>query len=150
MGGTLNISQVGLDLIKHYEALRLKPYLDANGNVTCGYGHKYTSTDHYPAVWTTDLADMVLTLDVSTAVHGIRRFTYVQLSQPQMDALTSLVFNIGTGDYFTSTLRKCLNRSDYHGAADQFLVWDKIRGEFNSWQAQRRKSEHDLFLTGTK
>ena len=150
MDGNLNISPVGLALIQRFEGLRLEPYHDANGFLTCGFGHKYLPTEHFPDVWTRELADMVLKADVASTVYGIKRFTYVQLSQPQMDALCSLVFNIGTGDYYNSTLRKCLNRSDYHGAADQFLVWDKLHGQVSQWQVQRRKAEHDLFMTGTK
>lgn len=148
---SLAVSAAAYDLIKRFEACRLKPYLDATKNLTVGWGHKCTVSAPYAAASITQReADALLIKDVDLALQGIGKFTMVRLSQPQIDALTSLVYNIGVGNYYRSTLRKHLNLSDYRGAAEQFLVWDEINGQHNHWQAQRRLAEHDLFLTGTK
>ncbi len=52
----------------------------------------------------------------------------VPLTQNQFDALVSLIYNIGEGNFASSTLLKMLNAGNYRGAADQFLVWDKSKG----------------------
>ncbi|EXA91352.1 phage lysozyme family protein [Acinetobacter baumannii 1267820] len=51
------------------------------------------------------------------------------LAQNQFDALVSLTYNIGSGVFKKSTLLKRLNKGEYQGAADQFLVWNKAGGK---------------------
>lgn len=51
----------------------------------------------------------------------------LKLTQNQFDALVSLAFNIGTGNFNKSTLVKRLKAGDMAGAAAQFAVWNKAR-----------------------
>ncbi|WP_335876684.1 lysozyme, partial [Acinetobacter baumannii] len=45
-----------------------------------------------------------------------------------------------------STLLKKLNKGDYQGAADQFLVWNKAGGKVMKGLVRRREAERALFL----
>ncbi|MFK7073950.1 lysozyme, partial [Acinetobacter baumannii] len=70
----------------------------------------------------------------------------VPLNQNQFDALVSLTYNIGSGAFNNSTLLKKLNKRDYQGAADQFLVWNKAGGKVMKGLVRRREAERALFL----
>ncbi|KRJ11905.1 lysozyme [Acinetobacter nosocomialis] len=58
----------------------------------------------------------------------------------------SLTYNIGSGAFKNSTLLKKLNKGDYQGAADQFLVWNKAGGKVMKGLVRRREAERALFL----
>ena len=71
----------------------------------------------------------------------------VDLTQNEFDALVSFIYNVGSGNFNNSTLVKKLNQSDYDGAADEFLRWDKAGGEVLAGLTKRREQERELFLT---
>lgn len=73
----------------------------------------------------------------------------VQLTQNMVDALLSLMYNIGQSNFSRSTLVQKLNNSDWCGAADQFLVWNKTNGGTvtDAGLTTRRKLERTLFLS---
>lgn len=133
-----------IEYIKRKERLRLKAYQDQRGLWTIGYGHcmgRKCTMD----TCTTEQALAILVKDVANATH-FERFVHTTLNQNQYDALVSLVFNIGIGHFSTSTLLKCLNSSDFPGAAVQFLVWDKCDGHFSQGHLDRRIEEQEIFL----
>ncbi len=130
------------------EGLRLKAYHDIKGLATIGYGHRERGQD-CPDSITVEQALEYLHQDIDIAANIIRKFVLVALNQQQFDALVCLIFNIGGGHFMESTLRKCLNTSNYRGAADQFYVWDKADGHVVHGLLVRRQAEHDLFMEGT-
>lgn len=134
------------DFLKKEEGYRESAYQDARGVWTIGYGHTHNvspSTKASPAI-----ADMWLREDVQDTVHTINQAVHVPLTQPQFDALVSLVFNIGAPKFLSSTLLKKLNEGDYRGAADQFLLWRRA-GPHKDILLPRRKRERERFLSGT-
>ena len=68
------------------------------------------------------------------------------LTQNQYDALVSLSYNIGSNAFKNSTLLKKLNSGDYKGAAEQFLVWNKVNSKRVQGLVNRREAERNLFL----
>jgi GH24 family phage-related lysozyme (muramidase) len=84
--------------------------------------------------------------------------TSVTLTQAEFDALVSLAFNIGTGGFANSTLRKKINENKYRSgdaaqrkaAIDEiekaFLAWDKSGGKQLPGLVARRKAEAGAFL----
>ena len=74
----------------------------------------------------------------------------VPVNQNEFDALASLGFNIGGGAPKGSTLLKKLNAGDRIGAANHFLVWDKITKGGKKVAlpglAARREAERRQFL----
>jgi len=70
------------------------------------------------------------------------------LTQPEVDALTSLLFNCGTGILGPGhTLGNELYKRDLEGVARAILLYDMatIRGVRGPFLATRRKAEHDMF-----
>lgn len=138
-----------LNIIKEFEGLRLSAYDDGVGIQTIGYG-----TTRYPNgnkvkrgdKITLEQAEQYLRHDLSKFEDTVNSLVKVPLTQNQFDALTSLVYNIGSGAFSNSTLLKKLNIKDYKGAADQFLVWNKAGGRTLQGLVNRRTKERQLFL----
>lgn len=142
----MNISEQGLALIKQYEGLRLQAYLCAAGVWTVGYGH---TAGVHPGDRVTEVeAGRLLRQDVAESERTVRRYVRVPLSQPRFDALVSFVFNLGAGNFRTSTLLKKLNAGDISGAAEEFLRWVKAGGRPLPGLVRRREAEKALFLSG--
>ena len=85
--------------------------------------------------------------DVYSAVVAVNRLVKVDLNQNQFDALVDFVFNLGQGNFASSTLLRKLNAGDYKGAANEFPRWNKAQGAVLLGLTKRRKAEQDLFLS---
>lgn len=138
------INTEGLELIKHFEGLRLTSYQDGNGIWTIGYGHTLKVEPGMSI--TQDQADLFLRLDLDHTQTGIMCMVDVPLSDNQFSALCSLVFNIGLGHFKDSTCLSKLNSGDYASACNWIGVWNKIAGKESDGLMQRRHSEQQLFL----
>lgn len=83
--------------------------------------------------------------DASYAGRAIARCTPVRLTQPQYDALVSLVYNIGPGNYCSSTLARHLNAGRCIAAAQQFDRWTYAGGQRLPGLIKRRAAERARF-----
>jgi lysozyme len=132
------------DLIKGFEGCVLKAYADKGGRLTIGWGHAIGVTAGEEI--TQDQADAFLKQDVATAQAGVRRLVTAPITDNQLSALTSFVFNLGAFNLERSGLLKFLNRRQYQQAADQFLLWDKVGNYTDPVLSKRRAKERELFL----
>lgn len=100
---------------------------------------------------TQEQADVWLAGDLLTAETAVQHELPpdLELTQNQFDALISLVYNIGQGNFYISTVRRKLSQvpPDYPGAAEAFLMWSKTGGQTNPGLLRRRQAEMALFLT---
>jgi GH24 family phage-related lysozyme (muramidase) len=139
------IGKEGLELIKKWEGLRLTAYLPTPNDVwTIGYGH--TKTAKRGMTITEKQAEDLLKGDLAWVEEALARNVKVPLKQNQYDALASFVYNLGEGNFRSSTLLKLLNAGDYDGAADQLLRWNKQKGKVLRGLTNRRMEERALFL----
>lgn len=67
--------------------------------------------------------DERLIRDIRAAEAVLKRTVRVRLSQPEWDAYTSFVFNVGAGSWSSSTLLRKLNAGDRPGACAQLTRW---------------------------
>lgn len=141
-----------IELIKRHEGLRLQAYLPTKDDKwTIGYGH--TKTAHKGMVITEERAEELLRQDLAWVEDVIARLVKVKVTQNQYDALASLIFNIGEGNFTKSSVLRELNEGNYQGAADAFRMWNKQRskttGRLNVLKGltKRREEERALFLT---
>jgi lysozyme len=144
----MQTSDRGIDLIKRHEELRQHAYPDpATGGEpwTIGYGH--TGGVRRGDTCDVERAEYWLRQDLGEAERAVHDFVVVPLSQNQFDALVDFVFNVGVGHFGNSTLLHKLNASDYQGAADEFLRWNKAGGHVMAGLVHRREDEQRLFLT---
>ena len=122
--------------------------MDQRGIPTIGYGH--TGHEVIPGlVWTQEQADDSLLLDTKIAVTCVNHCIRAPLNQSEFDALTSLCYNIGTGNFHSSTLVSRINSGvGYIGERAAFLEWDHTNSRVNSGLERRRDAEWKLFVTG--
>jgi lysozyme len=158
----MKTSTNGRKLIEQYEGLILQSYDDANdhvvssggtarGTLTIGYGH--TSSAGAPAVYagqviTKEQADAILTSDLSKVEASVNSLVKVPLTQNQFDALVSFQYNLGS--LAKSSLLTALNKKDYKGAADKFMLYNNARVDGKlvplAGLTKRRTAEKNLFL----
>lgn len=141
-GGSMTISQRGIDLIKNAEGIRLKAYLDTGGVPTIGVGH--TRGVKMGQTITEPQADAFLREDLESAMADVRDL-FPKTTQGQFDALTSFVFNLGRGQVSSSTLREMHNEGNYAGAKGQFARWKFDNGKELAGLVARRKAEAELY-----
>ena len=139
------VAAAGLAIIKDFEKYRGEAYLPTPKDVwTIGWGH--TRNVEEGDTCTVEQAEEWLRADCYDAERAVNRLVHVELTQNQFDALTSLVFNIGSTNFATSTIRKLLNVQDFAAAAEQFPRWNKQKGKVLNGLTRRRKIERALFL----
>lgn len=146
----MKISSNGIELIKQFEGLSLKPYLDAVNIPTIGFGSTY-----YEDGTKVTLKDKPITEQRAIQLleyiankdfgNNINKVVKVGLNQNQFDALVSFSYNIGNGNFNSSTLLKLLNQGFYNEASMQILRWDKAKGTPLAGLTKRRKVEKELF-----
>ncbi len=132
-----------LELIKVSEGLRLESYLCPANKWTIGYGH--TSTAHKSMKITEKQANKLLVKDLKWVKDTVDNSIGVELTTGQLEAVYSLVYNIGGSAWRKSTLLRKLNRRDYAGAAAEFNRWNKGGGQVLAGLVIRREAETKLF-----
>lgn len=154
--------KAGLDLIKRFEGLELKAYQDIAGIWTIGYGHTEGFKSDPPAFHaeseiTEIQAHNLLRLDIEGREKKLDEWLKhhgVMVNQNQFDALMSLIYNIGWGNFSGSIVASRLRRKDVIGAADAFGLWNKatVKGVLREVRGltRRRAAERELFLTPIK
>ena len=126
------MSKDGIELIKRFEGLhKLKDdglvhsYRCPAGKWTIGYGS--TKGVRSGMKITKAEAEQLLLDDIHEHQKIIYRLVEVPLTQGQFDALVSFVFNLGAGNFKSSTLLKRLNAGRYDECPEQIMRWNKAR-----------------------
>jgi len=140
----MEISQHGIDFMKDQEVFSAIPYKDVGKKPTIGYGHLIKFGESFTKL-TKEEATLLFEKDLEWAEFCVNNQVKVPLTQNQYDALVSLVFNIGVGKFFASTLLHFLNKKDYKGASEQFLRWIYVKGKKCHGLENRRAAEKEIF-----
>lgn len=145
-------SQKGLDLIKRFEGLELKPYKCPAGIPTIGYGNTY-----YPSGAKVKLTDPAITEIVAEALlkfllgsyeKSVDSFCRDDINQNQFDALVSFAYNCGVNSLKSSTLLKKVNANPNDPTIKaEFLKWNKANGRVLAGLTKRRQAEADLYFS---
>lgn len=140
----MKCSEVGLNLIKSFEGLRLTTYADAGGTLTIGYGH--TRNVRRNQKITIEQADAFLRADVVTAENAVNKWynTY-HFSQSEFDALVSFAFNLGTGNVNKLVANGTRSRKEIAEAIPRYC---HCGGKKLAGLVKRREAEKALFLSG--
>lgn len=145
----MNISQNGLEFIKKYEGFQSKPYLCPAGKLTIGYGHVISPHEQFNSPITEKDADRILSNDLKVTETTIAKGVVVPLTQGKYDALISLVYNWGGGNFLRSIGLRCLNNNDYIRAKEEFFSAEKgvvrIKDVFSVGLYNRRQAELDMW-----
>ena len=143
------INDAGLNLIKSFEGCKLTAYQDVAKIWTIGYGHirgvrqgMTITADQATQFLREDLADTEASVDHMTST--------ARTTNNQFAAMVSLCFNIGRGNFQSSSVLRNHLAGDDTAAAGAFLAWDKahVNGQLVEVQGllNRREAERDLYL----
>ena len=145
------MTDLALALIKHFEGWRPRLYIDVAGHATIGYGH-LVRPDERTYYLGRELSpregeDLLLQ---DWAKHRSEVVTMASsvpvVMERELEALTSLCFNIGPGALRGSTAIRELKSGNRLGAAHAILMWRKAGGEVRSGLVRRRHLESIWFL----
>jgi len=146
----MQINERGIEIVKSFEGISLKPYLCPANVWTVGYGATVSRTggsiDPDMGSISETEAEALLLRDLESSEGWISRLIKTALTENQFSALTSFTFNVGAGALQRSTLRMKLNRGEYQGAADEFPKWRIAGGRILAGLVRRRAAERALFL----
>lgn len=159
----MKVSDKLIEMIKHDEGVRVKPYRCPAFLWTVGVGHvidqshikiplEERKTLSIPAGWdrtlSMDEVNAILAKDLENFERGVLRLApNLAGHQSKFDACVSFSFNVGLGNFQRSTIRMKIQREEWEAAADSFLQWTKAGGKELPGLVKRRKGERALFLS---
>jgi len=112
---------------------------------TIGWGS--TGPDIKPGVvWTQEQCDARFTEHVAEFGTGVAAaIGDARTTQHQFDAMVSFAYNVGLGNFGSSTLLRKHKAGDYAGAAAEFARWNKAAGKVLPGLVRRRAAEAALY-----
>lgn len=141
-----------MDLLISFEGLRLEAYEDSSGKPTIGVGSTFYE-DGRPVklgdtISTEEAIRLCKSLVDSVFEKGVRDYLRVELYPNQIDALTSLCYNIGVEAFRNSTVLRLINsgasRSEIENA---WKMWRMSKGEVLKGLVSRREREIEYFYS---
>jgi len=148
----MKLDENGYRLICEFEGLRLKPYLCSAKVPTIGYGNTY-----YPNGVRVTLLDKPITKDYAFEIFKVIADKFAKrvddmvtskVTQNQFNSLVSFAYNVGTGNFSTSTLLKKVNANPNDlSIRAEFMRWNKANKVVVRGLTIRRKKESDLYFS---
>ena len=139
----MNVSQNCVELIKHFEGFEGTAYLCPANVWTIGYGRTRNVKEGDRI--TEPQAERDLLEELEEFKHQVLHSVKVELTQNELDALTSWTYNLGVGNLNSSTLLKKLNAGSKDEVPAEMLRWNKAGGEVLAGLTKRREAEAELW-----
>ena len=146
----MKTSEKGINLITSHEGLKLSAYKCPAGVWTIGYGHTKGVKPGDKITW--EKAIELLKEDLIEAENTVNKHLS-GLNQNQFDTLVSFVFNVGSGNFQSSTLlkRAKINPND-ETIAGEFAKYNKAKNKDGVLKVlpgltKRRKEESELYFS---
>ena len=144
-------SDAGINLIKQFEGLSLKPYLCPAKVPTIGYGATFyengTKVTMHDAVITEGRATDLLRSAMHKFEQYVDSYCIDTLTQHQFDALVSFCYNVGPANLKSSTLLKKVNANPNDATIRaEFAKWTKGGGKTLPGLVRRREAEANLYF----
>lgn len=139
------MSDYAFSRLKEFEGLRLEAYKCAGGKWTIGYGHTKGVREGQRIDERT--ASRLLEEDVEYFESFLAKEPYAEdITQGQWDALVDFLFNLGVGNFLSSTLRKrIIEDVDHDDIPNQFRRWNKAGGRVLMGLVKRREWEAQMY-----
>ena len=147
----MTTSTKGITLICNSESLSLKPYLCPAGIPTIGYGSTF-----YPNGTRVTLKDSPITKDyaIQILMSNLRIFEQCvnkyapNVNQDQFDALVSFCYNVGIGNFKSSTLLKKVVKNRFDPTIqNEFMKWVHAGNKVLDGLVTRRMNEGNLYFS---
>jgi len=147
LGGALLATLIATPFIIKKEGKENLAYWDAFGSVwTICSGE---TKNVYEGQYLTDEQCHDMTQKrVLEFARGVDSLVSVPMTAKYHAALTSWAYNVGLGAAGRSTLIKKLNNSDYEGACEELLRWNRAGGRVIQGLTNRRIDEYQMCMEG--
>lgn len=144
MPAVYNTNHTAVQIIKEEETLQLEAY-ELGGLWLIGYGHLMLEGEK-------DLineaeAEAFLVEDLHWCEGSIERYVTIPVTLNEFSAMVAFCYNVGSSKTRNSSIVKRINVEDRPGAANAFLLWNRMNGVVMKALAKRRARERTLFLT---
>lgn len=154
----MDISKLGIELLKHFEGLRLNAYKCSAGIPSIGYGNTFYE-DGKPVKMgetiTRERAETLLPNILKKFCQAVSKHMVVPVKPHEFDALVSFAYNAGIGAFEGSTLlKKVKAQKPAAEIAAEFHKWIKVKNpktkvlEPSDGLIRRRKAEAHLYQFG--
>jgi lysozyme len=142
----------GLELIKSFEGLKLKPYLCSAKVPTIGYGNTFYENKAKVTLKDSAISEKRAVELLAWSLKGFEQYvdSYCVdiITQNQFDALVSFCYNLGPANLKSSTLLKKVNANPNDPTIRaEFLKWNKAGGRALAGLTRRRNAEADLYFS---
>ena len=142
-----------LHLIMEHEGICPRAYRCPAGLLTIGCGHVITRADRRAGLHLRTLTKQeiinLLERDIQARIPQVLHLID-DATPEQFGALLSFVFNVGSGNFRSSTLRRLHNEAEFDEASDEFPKWRRAAGRILRGLVRRRADERELYLRGTE
>ena len=152
----MKLDNNGYKLIQKFEGLRLDAYAATEsekqrniwtigfGNITYENGTKVKKGDKISQ----DRAEQIFSYYADKFANQVDAIIIANITQNQFNAVVSLAYNIGLGNFQKSTLLKKLNKNPNDKTIkDEFLKWVNAGGRKLQGLVNRRKKESDVYFS---
>lgn len=145
----MRISPQGINFILKHENCKLTLYKDSANHYTIGVGHKCSTAQiqQFKNGISKPTAIQLLHADLITPTNSVNNLG-LNLLQHQADALISLIFNIGSGNFAKSTLKQVLlsNCNNFTHIKTNWLKFSYANKKFVKGLYNRRLNETNLYI----
>lgn len=148
-GFTAAVAMSGGYLVAPNESKVNYTYLDPVGIATSCYGHTGPELKLGQKYTDAQCLDQ-LAKDLSTHDRQMMNLIRVPLTDYQHAAFLSFTYNVGVGNFKSSTLLRKLNSKDYNGACQELVKWVYAKGKKLNGLINRRQDELSMCLGETK
>lgn len=148
-GAVAGVVALAVAQIMPFEGLRLSTYLDATGTPTVCYGETLNvkPNQHFTAE---QCKEMLIKRVGEDFYAKMLPLVHVPVPDISMAAFVSFTYNVGLGNFKTSTLLKKLNAGDLRGACNELPKWNKSKGKVLKGLIDRRAKEQAMCLQGVR
>ena len=145
----MKINQDTIDLVKRFEGLRTRAYVDSAGVWTIGYGTTARAglgiTPRHGMTITDAEAEYYLEKGLRKFAKQIEPYFTREPNENQFGAFLSLAYNIGPSAFKRSSALRHFNSGDDAKAAKAIKLWNKAGGKKMVGLVRRRAAEVELF-----
>ena len=136
--------------VSHFEGFSAKPYKCPAGVWTIGYGTTRGVNKDTKSITMTQAYNL-LVAELFSYAQKIKTY-FPTLTEQQVLACTSLVYNIGFSRFINSSIAKNIRRGDFDGACASIALYNKARinGKLTVLKGldRRRKAEMSIWRNG--
>jgi lysozyme len=145
---SITVNAATVALLTKWEGVVPCYYLDPTGNPTICIGHLIEPGEPYhPGTCLTvaQCQSLLLNSDLPRYETCVYDHVKVSLNPNQYGALVDFTYNVGCGNFESSTLLADLNRGQYSSVCGQLKAWVYSDGQYLQGLANRRADECNLF-----